>query len=85
MGACARRHQDVAWLNLSGSLASSFVELSARLRLRFELLQLTKGALELYYNSDSTEQLVRYSPSMTWNVVMSTAIQMHDAFWTGGY
>jgi hypothetical protein len=38
-----------------------------------EAVQLTKGALELYYNSDPTGQLVTYSPSITWDDVSKTA------------
>jgi hypothetical protein len=38
-----------------------------------DAVQITKGALELYYNSDPTGQLVTYSPSITWDDVSKTA------------
>lgn len=35
--------------------------------------QLTKKALELYYNSDPTNQPITFSPNVTWNDVYRTA------------
>lgn len=38
-----------------------------------EAIQITKGALELYYSSDPADQLVTFSSNITWDDVTKTA------------